>query len=110
MAGDLVAARARQDQALELAVGSQDAPVVGAVLVGVADLALRLGRPAAAARLLGAATGVRGGPDHSVLDRPRVEAAARDALGEEAFAEAYAGGLGYRLETAAEAVRVTLDA
>ncbi|MCP3782763.1 AfsR/SARP family transcriptional regulator [Micromonospora sp. A3M-1-15] len=108
--GDLVSARTRHDQALKLAVGSQDAPVVAAVLVGYADLALRLDRPAAAARLLGAATGIRGGPDHAVLDRPRVEAAARDALGEAGFAEAYAGGLGYRWETAAEAVAVTLDA
>ncbi|MGW4153602.1 AfsR/SARP family transcriptional regulator [Micromonospora chersina] len=107
--GDLVSARTRHDQALELAVGSQDAPVVAAVLVGYADLALRLDRPAAAARLLGAATGIRGGPDHAVLDRARVEAAARDALGEAGFAEAYAGGLGYRWETAAEAVAVTLD-
>ncbi|MFR9775923.1 AfsR/SARP family transcriptional regulator [Micromonospora sp. MS34] len=108
--GDLESARAHHDRALDLAIGSQDAPVVGAVLVGFADLALRLGRPAAAARLLGAASGVRGGPDHTVLDRRRVEAAARAALGEAGFAEAYAGGLGYRLETAAEAVRVTLDA
>ncbi|MFG1828820.1 AfsR/SARP family transcriptional regulator [Micromonospora chersina] len=107
--GDLVSARTRHDQALKLAVGSQDAPVVAAVLVGYADLALRLDRPAAAARLLGAATGIRGGPDHAVLDRARVEAAARDALGEVGFAEAYAGGRGYRWETATEAVAVTLD-
>ncbi|SBT52899.1 BTAD domain-containing putative transcriptional regulator [Micromonospora auratinigra] len=108
--GHLDAARAHHDRALELALGSQDAPVVGAVLVGYADLALRLGRPADAARLLGAASGVRGGPDHAILDRPRVVAAARAALGEAGFAQAYAGGLGHRLETAAEAVRVTLDA
>ncbi|MET8907177.1 BTAD domain-containing putative transcriptional regulator [Micromonospora sp. NPDC004551] len=108
--GDLVSARTRHDQALKLAIGSQDAPVVAAVLVGYADLALRLDRPAAAARLLGAATGIRGGPDHAVLDRARVEAAARDALGEAGFAEAYAGGLTYRWDTAAEAVAVTLDA
>ncbi|MGY0005533.1 AfsR/SARP family transcriptional regulator [Micromonospora sp. I033] len=108
--GDLVSSRTRHDQALKLAIGSQDAPVVAAVLVGYADLALRLDRPAAAARLLGAATGIRGGPDHAVLDRARVEAAARDALGEAGFAEAYAGGLAYRWETAAEAVAVTLDA
>ncbi|MEV0427191.1 BTAD domain-containing putative transcriptional regulator [Micromonospora sp. NPDC050495] len=106
--GDLVAARTHHDRALELALGSQDAPVVGAVLVGYADLAVRLRRPAAAAALLGAASGVRGGPDHAILDRPAVEAAARASLGEAGFAEAYAGGLGYRLETAAEAVRVTL--
>ncbi|MFG2056610.1 BTAD domain-containing putative transcriptional regulator [Micromonospora sp. NPDC048930] len=108
--GDLDSARAHHARALELALGSQDAPVVGAVLVGYADLALCLDRPAAAARLLGAASGVRGGPDHAILDRPRVEAAARAALGEAGYAEAYAGGLGYRLETAAEAVRLTLDA
>ncbi|MCW3845297.1 AfsR/SARP family transcriptional regulator, partial [Micromonospora yasonensis] len=92
--GDLVAARAHHDLALDLALGSQDAPVVGAVLVGFADLALRLDRPAAAARLLGAASGVRGGPDHAILDRPRVAAAARAALGEAGFAEAYAGRAG----------------
>ncbi|MFE9691398.1 BTAD domain-containing putative transcriptional regulator [Micromonospora sp. NPDC005806] len=108
--GDLVSARTHHDQALKLALGAQDAPVVGAVLVGFADLALRLGRPAAAAGLLGAASGVRGGPDQAILDRPRLEAGARAALGEAGFEEAYAGGLGYRLETAAEAVRVTLDA
>ncbi|WP_370517930.1 hypothetical protein [Micromonospora sp. MP36] len=105
-----MSARAHHDRALELALGSQDAPVVAAVLVGFADLAVRLGRPAAAARLLGAASGVRGGPDRANLDHPRVEAAARAALGEAGFAEAYAGGLGYRLETAGEVVRVTLDA
>ncbi|MGR6317707.1 hypothetical protein Q2K19_04365 [Micromonospora soli] len=86
--GDLVSARTHHDQALKLAVGSQDAPIVGAVLVGFADLALRLGRPAAAGRLLGAASGVRGGPDRAILDRPRLEAAARAALGEAGFAEA----------------------
>ena len=62
----------------------------------------------AAAVLLGAAAGVRGAPDRSLLDGARVEAAARAALGDEAFAEAYARGQTTTPATALELVRVTL--
>jgi hypothetical protein len=58
------------------------------VLVGVADLALRRDRHEEAARLLAAATAVRGLPDLSHLDAVRIEEAARHALGDARFTEA----------------------
>ncbi|MGS2614844.1 AfsR/SARP family transcriptional regulator [Micromonospora sp. LZ34] len=108
--GDLPAARAHLDRALELAIESTDAPVVAVVLVGYADLTLRAGRPATAATLLGAAHGVRGGDDRGALDARRVARAARAALGEPEFAAAYASGRGTRWDGVRELVRVTLDA
>jgi tetratricopeptide (TPR) repeat protein len=109
--GDFPAARARLDDALELAVDSRDAPVVGQVLTGYADLALHSGAPESAARLLGAAFAVRGGPDRSTVDARRVEQTARERLGEERFAEAFE--LGRSTTTATEVrevVRVILGA
>ena len=44
------------------------------------------------ALLLGASAGIRGMPDLSLLDYPRVASAARTALGEEAFTKAVAQG------------------
>ncbi|MEV6372374.1 AfsR/SARP family transcriptional regulator [Micromonospora musae] len=109
-AGDLTGSRAHLEQAMDLAIESTDAPVVSLVLVGYADLALRAERPVVAATLLGGADGVRGGTDRSALDAARVTRAARAALGEPEFAEAYAGGRGTRLDQARELLRVTLDA
>lgn len=100
-AGDLAAARAFHAAALEIAVESDDSPVIALVLVGIADLALREGDPARAARLLGAADGVRGSGDRSVPDVDRVTAGCRAALGDAAFAAAYATGTPVR---AADAV------
>ncbi|MFI9529184.1 AfsR/SARP family transcriptional regulator [Micromonospora rosaria] len=109
-AGDPAEARTHLAEGLALAVDARDAPVTAIVLVGYADLALRTGSAVGAAYLLGAAVGVRGGVDRSALDELRVTRAARDALGEVAFAEASARGRDVRVETAREAVRVTLDA
>jgi len=109
--GAFDAARARHDAALELAVTSRDMPVVGQVLTAYADLALHIGAPESAAKLLGAAFKVRGGPDRSTMDGRRVEETARERLGEERFAEAFE--LGRATTTAAEvrdAVRLILDA
>ena len=92
-AGDLARARELHAQAVRTAVGSKDAPVLALTLVGVADLALREGDPARAARLLGAAVGVRGSADHSLPDAGRVEGEARAALGDPGFEAAYAAGL-----------------
>ncbi|WP_428961580.1 AfsR/SARP family transcriptional regulator [Micromonospora fluostatini] len=108
--GDPAEARTHLAEGLALAVDAGDATVTAIVVVGYADLALRAGSAAGAAYLLGAAVGVRGGVDRSALDELRVTRAARDALGEVAFAEAYARGRDVRVETAREAVRVTLDA
>jgi predicted ATPase len=93
-AGDLAAARAFHTEAIEVAMASNDSPVIAMVLVGVADLALRGGDPAEAARLLGAADAVRGSIDRSVPDVDRIEAAARAALGDAGFSDAYAKGSG----------------
>lgn len=106
--GRLVAAREAHDTALDIACDVHDAPVIGVALVGFADLALRTGRPDGAAVLLGAAAGVRGDDDHSLLDRPRVAAAACAVLGEVAFAEAYTRGRTATADTVRKLVRVTL--
>lgn len=108
--GDLTAPRARQHEALELALESRDAPVIGQVVVGFADLALRHGRPAGAAELLGASVAVRSAPDLSLFDAARVEAAACAALGEANFAEAYARGRTVTVADVRELVGLTLDA
>lgn len=57
------------------------------MLVGVADLALRLGDDEQAARLLAAAVALRGTPDRSRPDADRIEETVRRHLGEERFAE-----------------------
>jgi tetratricopeptide (TPR) repeat protein len=90
--GDLVEARAQHAEALAAALESADAPVIGQVVVGLADLAVHSGDATRAATLLGASVAVRGTPDLSTPDQARVTAAARDALGEAGFDEAYRRG------------------
>ncbi len=110
--GDLDAARTHRAEALDLAVGTLHAPTVARVLVGIADQALRQGRPRAVALLLAASVAVRGGPDLSHPDAVRLETAARAALGEE-FDEAAREGAelgleGLGLERLRELAAVTL--
>jgi predicted ATPase/DNA-binding SARP family transcriptional activator len=100
--GDVALARSHLSTAMDSAISSVDAPIIGGVLVGHADVALREGDARRAATLLGAAAGVRGAPDRSLYDLPRVEADARRSLGDEDFAEAYSRGL---VQTSTEAVR-----
>jgi tetratricopeptide (TPR) repeat protein len=108
--GDLPAARQHHERALSMALEFYDAPVISGVLVGHADLALRIGRPEQAAMLLGVAYGIRGGPDQTILDGPRIESAAREALGEADFAEAFARGRTSASPTGLpELVRAALD-
>ncbi|MDR8413988.1 winged helix-turn-helix domain-containing protein [Nonomuraea sp. 3-1Str] len=108
LAGDLESARAHRAAALPWALRSMSAPAVGLLLVGVADLALRRGRPREAARLLGASRAVRGTPDLSQPDAARVEAAVRDALGDAGYAEAERGGRDATIATVRELVAPTL--
>ncbi|WP_327066285.1 BTAD domain-containing putative transcriptional regulator [Kitasatospora sp. NBC_01302] len=89
--GDLTAARTHRRTALDLALTAGHAPTIAQTLVGLADQALRQGSPSQAARLLAAAHAVRGGPDLSRPDAPRVEAATRTALGDH-YAEAARAG------------------
>ncbi|MDR2986250.1 MAG: hypothetical protein LBV34_15550, partial [Nocardiopsaceae bacterium] len=64
------------------------APLTAKVLVGVADLALRLGQDEQAARLLAASDEVEGLPHRRGPDVARIERAARSRLGDARFAEA----------------------
>jgi hypothetical protein len=108
-AGDLAAAREFHAGAMEMAVESADFPVVALCLVGVADLALRSGDPAGAARLLGAADAVRGSIDRSVPDVDRIADEARAALGGAGFEAAYRSGSSVTFETAIEAAGLAAD-
>jgi tetratricopeptide (TPR) repeat protein len=105
--GDLVAAREFHLTALEVALKTMDSPVIALTLVGAADLALRCGDPARAARLLGAADGIRGSRDRSVSDVDRIEAEARAALGDAGFESAYQEGTTVTAATATEAAGLT---
>ncbi len=78
--------------ALRAAAESYDGPIVAAALQGFGDLALRQGDAERAAYLLGSAHGQRGVPDRSSPELAANREAARAALGEERFEEAYARG------------------
>jgi predicted ATPase/DNA-binding SARP family transcriptional activator len=91
--GDLDEARRHHRRAVELAVSSFDAPVVGQALVGLAEVVLDDGDAGLAATVLGAGTGIRGCPDLSLVDGVRVAARAEAALGSAAFRRAYQRGL-----------------
>lgn len=88
LADDLGEARAHRVAAYRAAAEAGYAPMLAQSLVGVADLALRYGRPEEAARLLGAATEVRGLPDRADPDLARIEKVTRSRLGDDGFAEA----------------------
>jgi len=90
--GDLAAARGWHVQALEAAMSSADAPIIGQTLTGLADLALREDDPGRAAELLGASAAIRGTIDRTVRDEDRVASAARAELGDLGFEAAYQRG------------------
>ncbi|MFI9380773.1 BTAD domain-containing putative transcriptional regulator [Kutzneria sp. NPDC052558] len=96
LAEDLDQARDYRAEALRAvsAIDVGHAPAVAQVLVGIADLALRQGSLAQAARLLAASTAVRGHPDRSYPDVARIEQAARSGLGDARFAAATEEGAG----------------
>jgi hypothetical protein len=109
--GQIETARERHRDALERTSPSADPWAISRTLIGIADLAMADQRPEAAAELLGATAAVRRVPDCSATDANRVEAAARTALGESKFAEAYKRGrLAATRERACELARVTLAA
>jgi len=87
LADDLGEARTHRVAAWQAASEAGLAPLIAQIIVGVADLAVRLGQYEQAARLLGASVGVRGQPDRSHPDAARLEQAARRHLGEARFAE-----------------------
>ncbi|WP_245721793.1 ATP-binding protein [Nocardia crassostreae] len=85
LAEDLAAARAHRAAAVRAASEAGHAPLIAAVLIGVADVALRSEQHEQAARLLAASAAVRGLPDRSHPDGVRIEEAVRGQLGEERF-------------------------
>nr|WP_083459967.1 BTAD domain-containing putative transcriptional regulator [Jiangella muralis] len=85
--GDLEAAAAERAQAIEVALSIGDEEVLGRVLAGLADHAVRLGRPTDAAWLLAATAVLTGGLDRSRAEPDAAEAAVRAALGDETAAE-----------------------
>ncbi len=87
LADDLIQARAHRVAAWQAASEAGLVPLLAQVIVGVADLAVRLGQYEQAARLLAASVAVRGLPDRSHPDAARIEQAAQRHLGEARFAE-----------------------
>jgi hypothetical protein len=87
LADDLDQARTHRIAAWQAATEAGIAPLTARVIVGVADLAVRLGQYEQAARLLAASVGVRGLPDLSNPDAARIEQTAQRHLGEPRFAE-----------------------
>jgi tetratricopeptide (TPR) repeat protein len=108
--GDHGPARGFHTEALMHALASTDFPVIGAVLVGRADLALREGDAELAAKLLGAATSLNGGIDRSLPDRPRIEEGTIKAIGAQRFAAAYAMGEAMTLDKATALTGLELPA
>jgi predicted ATPase/DNA-binding SARP family transcriptional activator len=87
LSDDLRESRTHRVAAFEAASEAAAPPVIAQVLVGVADLAVRLDQYEQAARLLAASVGVRGQPDRTHPDADRIEQDARRHLGEARFAE-----------------------
>jgi hypothetical protein len=88
LADDLGEAREQHAAACRAATETGYAHLIAQVLVGVADLALRLEQYEQAARLLAASTSMGGLPDRSHPDVARIEQAVRSRLGDTRFAEA----------------------
>jgi predicted ATPase/DNA-binding SARP family transcriptional activator len=90
--GAVEAARETLQRAADAAVCTKDMPIMAAVGVAVADLALRTGNLAQAAEMLGAATRLRGADDATQLDVKRITAALREQCGDDGFEAAYERG------------------
>jgi len=89
---DLDEARAHAANAFATA-GEAGLPLlIASVVVGIADLALRQDQPEQAARLLGAATALRGLPDRRHPDIVHIQQEARNRLGDTKCAEAVLEG------------------
>jgi hypothetical protein len=85
---DLDAAREHRIAAFQAASEAGHSLGIAAILVGIADLALRKEKYEQAAALIAASTAVRGLRDRSQPDVARIEQATRSRLGEPGFTEA----------------------
>src|SRR3954451_16236047 len=90
--GDAPGAEAALGRAYAAAVESRDMPILAMVAVTAAGLAELYGRHRDTAHLLGAAAQLRGTHDRTDRQVRELSRRSRDALGEQAFAEAYRMG------------------
>jgi predicted ATPase/DNA-binding SARP family transcriptional activator len=88
--GDTAAAASGVAGAFTAALGTEDMPIVAAIGVVIADVALALDLDVTAAEALGAATALRGTADPTGPDIARVSAVLRDRLGDAGLAHAMA--------------------
>jgi predicted ATPase/DNA-binding SARP family transcriptional activator len=104
--GELVTAREQIREAMTAALGTRDLPIVAAVGVTLAELAVAEERPADAASILGAAARLRGADDPTSREIAALTATLRAVLGEQRFESLYAQGKALDRDTAIE--RLTL--
>jgi predicted ATPase/DNA-binding SARP family transcriptional activator len=90
--GDVPLARERAALAYQAGVASTDMPLLATAGWALTDLAIAMGQFERAARILGAATAVRGAEDPGDPTVARLTARLREALGDEHYASAYAAG------------------
>ncbi|WP_326470331.1 BTAD domain-containing putative transcriptional regulator [Actinophytocola sp.] len=93
-AGDLAAARAGLRRAREALAELMDLPLIATIAANAADLLVHTGDPAGAARLLGAATALRGTPDLGDPELTELIATITAEIGPDAYTTAYERGLG----------------
>ncbi|MFC0623087.1 BTAD domain-containing putative transcriptional regulator [Kribbella deserti] len=105
LADDVRESRTHRVAAWQAASETGAPMMIAQILVGVADLALRLDEYEQAARLLGASAGVRGLADQSHPDANRIRQTARRHLGDARFAEVTQEG---SLTNWTELIEVTL--
>jgi predicted ATPase len=90
--GDLPLARERAGVAYQAGVASSDMPLLAMTGWALTALAIGMGQLERAARMLGAATVVRGAEDPGDPTVARLTARLREALGDDGFAGAYSAG------------------
>jgi predicted ATPase/DNA-binding SARP family transcriptional activator len=106
--GDTAAAASGVASAFEAALGTEDMPIVAAIGVVIADVALGVGLDVTAAEVLGAATALRGTPDPTGPDIARLCAVLRDRLGDAGLTEAMARTEALDRESAIERLQAAL--
>jgi predicted ATPase/DNA-binding SARP family transcriptional activator len=90
--GQLAEAREHSNRSLELAVRSEDMPIISRIVEAAADVALLAGDPEHAARVLGIAAAVRGMRSLPDSDVRRTAERLREALGADRYDATYDEG------------------
>jgi len=108
-AGDVSSAQEGAEAAFAAAVQTDDMPIVAAMGVIIADLAVAVGRDTVAADVLGAAASLRGTPDPTGPDIARLTELLRCRLGDEEFTAAVTRGEALDRQAAIERLRTGLS-